>query len=145
MRRTILFLTLLLTTVPAAALELPFEVHRELGSIFVNARVNGRAGVLMVDTGAGSTWVSAALAGINPFALKRSHFMKDVGFMAHGVRTRGRLELGDWSETMRLGAADLTELSQRHGRRVDGIIGQDVLRRFSRVTIDFERKVLLLE
>ena len=40
--------------------------------------------------------------------------------------------------------ARFAELTARYGRRVNGILGQDILRRFRRVTIDFGAKTLLL-
>ena len=41
--------------------------------------------------------------------------------------------------------ADLNLLSKALNTELDGILGQDVLSQFSRVTIDYEKKQLILE
>lgn len=139
-------LSLLASGSATADLTLPFDVDARYGSIFVAVTVNGRPATLLVDTGAASTIVRPELAGVDRLALDRSRFRGDVGFEARGVWQTVRLGLGtSWSTPLEVGAVDLSEAMQRYGRRVDGLLGQDVLRRFRRVTFDYATKKLLLE
>lgn len=131
---------------PAAAteLELPFELQSRHQAMLVTAIVDGRPATLLVDTGAGATYIRAGLVGVNEAAIARARFRTDVGADVAHVRRTVTLRLGEWSRELRVGAANLTSLSQRFGRPVDGVLGQDVLGQFSRVTIDFGRKKLSL-
>lgn len=137
---------LLALAIPMHALELAFDLEPRFGAIFVQVEVNGRAATFLVDTGAASTYVQADFAGINPRLLQTSRFKASGGFEAFTVRKIADVSLasGLWREAIQVGACDLAELTARYGRRVDGILGQDVLRRFRRVTIDFGAKTLLL-
>jgi hypothetical protein len=137
---------LLALAIPMHAVELAFDLEPRFGAMFVQVQVNGRTATFLVDTGAASTYVQADLAGINPRLLQTSRFKPNGGFEAYTVRKVADVSLGHgrWRRSMQVGACDLAELSSRYGRRVDGILGQDVLRRFRRVTIDFGAKTLLL-
>jgi hypothetical protein len=141
---TLAFLVSLL--LPVTPLTVPFDLDARYGSIFVTVTINGRPATLLVDTGAASTIVRPELAGVRLPALDRSRFRGDVGFEARGVWQTVQFGLGKtWSTPLEVGAVDLTEAMQRYGRRVDGLLGQDVLRRFRRVTFDYATKKLLLE
>jgi predicted aspartyl protease len=144
MHRTAILLLLLAMPVAAADLELPFELRSRHQAMFVTAMVDGRPATMLVDTGAGSTYVRAGLLGINEAAIARARFRTDVGTDIAHVRRSVELRLGDWTRELQVGAANLTSLSQRFGRPVDGVLGQDVLGQFSRVTIDFGTKKLIL-
>jgi gag-polyprotein putative aspartyl protease len=126
-----------------AAISLPIDTDPRYGAILVNARINGQEATLLVDTGAASTFVSAKLAGIE-HELRRSRFRADAGLEVSGVWHRAKLSLGGWSESLEVKVIDFAPVSQRFGRRIDGILGQDVLRRFGRVTIDYRAKTLEL-
>jgi gag-polyprotein putative aspartyl protease len=140
-----LILSLLLATSSAAAeLELRFELQSRHQAMLLTATIDGRPATLLVDTGAGATYVRAGLAGVNEAAIARARFRTDVGTDVAHVRRTVTLGLGAWSQELRVGAANLSSLSQRFGRPVDGVLGQDVLGQFSRVTIDFRRKMLIL-
>jgi hypothetical protein len=131
------------TAVLLAAISLPIEMHPEFGAILVTVKVNGKDATLLVDTGAASTFVSAKLAGVE-HELQRSRFRADAGMDVSGVWTRARLSLAGWQTTIDVKAIDCAPISQRFKRRIDGILGQDVLRSFGRVTIDFKAKTLEL-
>ena len=140
---TLAFLVSLL--LPATPLTVPFELDARYGSIFVTVTINGRPATLLVDTGAASTIIRPELAGVR-VPLDRSRFRGDVGFEARGVWQTVQFGLGKtWSTPLEVGAVDLTEAMQRYGRPIDGLLGQDVLRRFRRVTFDYDTKKLLLE
>jgi len=121
-----------------------FETDARFGSILVPITVNGKPATLLLDTGAASTFVSAELAGVDASQVKRSRFRADGGMEVSGVWESARLELGGRKMTLDVKAVDFAAASERYGRRIDGLLGQDVLRKFARVTIDFRAKRLLL-
>lgn len=144
MFKTIALLLLLAPLAAADEIELPFELHPRYRGIFINVQIGGRDAWMLVDTGAGSTFVRASLVGIGEAGIARARFRSDIGVEIAHVRLDAWLQLGTWRREVKVGAANLTPLSERYGRTVDGVLGQDVLRHFSRVTIDFEAKKLIL-
>jgi hypothetical protein len=129
----------------AEGIELPFELHPRYRAIFIRAVVNGRPVTLLVDTGAASTFVAGDLVGVNRSAIARARFRPEGGLDVSGVWKTASLELDpSWREEVKVGAANLATVSARYRRPLDGILGQDVLGRFARVTIDFEAGKLIL-
>jgi predicted aspartyl protease len=110
----------------------------------VRIEVNGKPATLLVDTGAASTFVSAELAGVDASALGRSRFRADGGMEVSGIWERAKIALGVWRVSLEVKVIEMSTVSQRYGRRIDGLLGQDVLRRFERVMIDFGAKRLVL-
>lgn len=136
---------LLATLAAAQPIEIPFELDPRFRGIFIHAIVNGKRAVLLVDTGASNTWLDADIAGVHRVTLMRSRFRQDVGFDVHGVRKPAVIDIGTARASERFRVADLDELSTRYGRTVDGVLGQDILGRFARVTIDYQRKAMVME
>ena len=126
------------------SLEVPFVTDDRHQSILITSEIDGHTATMLVDTGAALTYVDASLTGISPVRIERAKFRGDAGLQVYAVPHRATLQFAGWSKTMAVRAANLQGLSQRYGRKIDGIIGQDVLRQFPRVTIDFEAKKLLL-
>jgi hypothetical protein len=147
MRRVLILVLIVLTSgsLYAEGIELPFELHARYRAIFVQAIVNGRPITLLVDTGAASTFVAGDLVGVSQSTITRARFRREGGLEVSGVWKTASLELGpSWREEVKVGAANLTTVSARYRRPIDGILGQDVLGRFARVTIDFEAGKLIL-
>lgn len=139
-----LILLLSLFSSAPADLSIPFQLDGRFGSILVTAKVNGRDATFLLDTGAASTMVAAELAGIDRNRLERSRFRKDTGFEANGIWERAHLDLGGWRDSRLVGAVDLSAVSKQYGRKIDGLLGQDVLQEFGKITIDFAGKKLVL-
>ena len=119
--------------------EVPFELDEDRGGIVVPVVVNGRPGAALLDTGAGHTVVSPELLG-SPDRLASGSFASDrPGFVATRSWAMASLRVGpaDFGR-QRVQAMDMSEVSRAYRRRVDGLIGQDVLVRFGRVVIDFD-------
>lgn len=145
MRAAFIILFSLIAIPIAADVAIPIELDSRFGSILIEIKINGRPATMLVDTGAASTFVRAELAGVDLGTLQRSRFRSDAGMEVSGVWERAKIELsGDWQTTVDVKAIDFTAVSQRYGRRIDGLLGQDVLRRFARVTIDFKAKQIVL-
>jgi hypothetical protein len=129
-----------------AEIEIPFEVDAGSSAILVRGAVDGRPALFVLDTGASRTIVDAALLGSRS-ALAPSGFSGDgPGLRARGRHTEATLALGGRAWKRRgVVAMNLTEVSEAFGRRIDGLIGQDLLCEFERVTIDFRSRTLRLE
>lgn len=140
-------LAMLAAQTAAAPLELPFESNPKRGAILLRGKVNGKAATFLLDTGAAYTVLSVEALGVSHLDLQLSKF-SDSGPGLHGeaVWASATLILGKktWDDRTVV-AMNLSSLAKVYGRRIDGIIGQDLLTEYSRVTIDFKRKSIRLE
>lgn len=131
----------------AEVLELPFEIDSAHSAILVRASADGKPVLLVLDTGASQTILAREVVRTAPPTLARSEFSSDgPGLRASGRYTEATLALGGrtWKNRSVV-AMSMVEVSQAFGRRIDGLIGQDLLREFGRVTIDFRARTLRLE
>jgi hypothetical protein len=144
-----LVLLLLALAAPAVAgkdLTIPFEINRGREAIVVRAELNGEPSVLILDTGASHTVVSPERAGLNAVDLAKARFSgSGPGLHAEAVWARATLRLGGrvWSDRPVV-VMDMAEVSRAYGRKVDGLLGHDLLGECRRVSIDFEEHRLLL-
>lgn len=126
-------------------LVLPFEVgHGDV--ILVRADVDDRPALLILDTGSGRTILRHDRIRLTTDPLPASRFSgSGPGLAANGrwgvanVRLAGRTWLHRSVVGMRL-----EEVSRAYGREIDGILGQDLLREFRTVTVDFEAREVRL-
>jgi hypothetical protein len=133
--------------VAAEVLELPFEIDTARSAILVRASADGKPILMVLDTGASRTILARELLSAAPPELAPSAFASDgPGLRARGRYTEATLELGGriWKNRSVV-AMNMAEVSQAFGRRIDGLLGQDLLREFFRVTIDFRSRTLRLE
>ena len=146
--RTIVAMLLLLGA-PALAgdLTVPVEVAGARHAILVKVKVNGRDRTFMVDTGATRTVVDARAIGLAEIELKLSRFRTTgPGLSGEAVDAEvATLRLGDrtW-EGRPVVVMNLDGLAPIYGRRIDGLLGQDILREFDRVAFDFKGLRMIL-
>jgi hypothetical protein len=116
--------------------------HSVNSMILLDVTVNGNPAVMLLDTGANNSIVSPDAAGLkaNLAPLKRNS-----GAGASGDYTKAVIALcldkRCWLNRDVL-AMDLSEASKNAGARLDGFIGQDILREFSAVRIDYKAGVI---
>jgi Aspartyl protease len=123
-----------------------YQQSRKFNAMLVIAQVNGKAAVLIVDTGSSRTMVSPELVANPNMSAK---FPVSFPFAR-------RSEVSSWAEaTLQVGwkrwkqhlvvVQDQAELRRIFGQPIDGILGQDILGEFRRVIIDSEHHTLTLE
>jgi hypothetical protein len=120
--------------------------HSVNGMILLDAEVNGKPATLLLDTGANDSTVDARSAGFLktfPNKLRSSGVIGAEGRCS--VReVRLTLDHRDW-HNQRVCVLDLGDASRHIGTRIDGLIGQDILRTFSAVRIDYKNQLVELE
>jgi hypothetical protein len=124
-----------------------FEVNRPFGSILVRAQVNGRPATLIVDTGSSHTILSSELLQVRPLALERAETpVRGSGLVGSAGWAKATVELGalKWPDRRILVMSVFQEISNSMKHRVDGILGEDLLKEFDSVVIDFKHHRLFL-
>jgi Aspartyl protease len=131
----------------ARTFTLPFQNVN--GVILIDAKVNDKPAVLLLDTGAGLTVLSPDAAGWSPADLKNAYTNRSaVGIdgEAHSMgNATATLELGRAITVTPVAVADLHTFAKTLNIKLDGILGQDVLREFSAVRIDYKSQRVTLE
>jgi hypothetical protein len=147
--RCLLLALFLLTPLPNRArpdvLRLPFRSAHSM--IVVQARVNGSQIALLLDTGATRTIVSSRVYGNVPFQLRSiERTSHSAGIVGDSVILPVNLELANhaWAG-QRVAIMNLDGLSQVFGIQFDGLLGQDILREFHSVRINYRNHVIELE
>jgi hypothetical protein len=124
----------------------PIERSPHFGAILVNVHVNGKPAVLILDTGSNTTILSPEISGLNPAHLPHADPpRKGTGFVRDGRWGKATLTIGTtvWKDK-RVLVVDTKDLSRAVQRKIDGILGQDILDEFKYVEINLEEKRLTL-
>jgi len=113
--------------------------------ILLDAQVNDKPAVLPLDTGADFTLISGESVGMAN-AIEPILPLSSPGSVVKYVKGKAdlRLEKRHWIDRTVL-LVNMCDVSKRLGTRVDGMIGQDLLREFSVVRIDYKANVIEFE
>jgi hypothetical protein len=125
---------------------LPIEHGTVYGVILVSIVVNGKPAVLILDTGSSTTILSPEVSGLDPINLGRADPpRKGTGFVGDGRWGEVTLVTGAriWKDH-RVLIVDMKSISDAMHRKIDGILGEDILDEFKCIEIDFEHKHLVL-
>ena len=126
---------------------IPFELNRDFGTILIRAQVNRQPATLIVDTGSSHSILSSEQLLVRTLALEHADTpAKGSGYVGNAAWAKASLEIGTmtWPDRRVLVMDDFQDLSKSLKQRVDGIIGEDVLREFNLVVIDFKHHRLVL-
>jgi hypothetical protein len=147
--RGLALLLLLLTPVPNPAhsgtVRIPFRTVQSL--IVIEGKLNGNAATFLLDTGANRTIVSTQIYGNARFDLQRMPRRQGpAGFAGYSLRRPADVELGEnmWT-AQQVSVMDLNELRQMLHMDFDALLGQDFLRQFRSVRIDYRAHVIELQ
>lgn len=125
------------------AVFLPFRSVHSL--ILLDAKINGNPATLLLDTGANKTIISAKLYG-NLQAPHMELTSKGPGIVGNALRLRADLEIaGRFLFSQPVSVMNLDDLPQRVGAQFDGLLGQDILRQFTSVRINYRTHLIELE
>lgn len=125
---------------------LAIEHDAAFGEILVSVLVNEKPAVLILDTGCSNTILSPEASGLDPINLRRAAPPKTgTGFVGDGRWGEATLVTGTriWKDH-RILVADMKNITNAMHRKIDGILGQDILGEFKYIEIDFEHKRLVL-
>jgi hypothetical protein len=150
--RPLTALVVLLTLAPSPGpakppvVRVPFRSVESM--ILVEGKVNGDPVTFLLDTGSVGTIVSTRMCRITCFSLRGVQRNADGhGINGESISVRLDLQLGNrqWAG-QRVSIMNLDELSSILGvRHVDGLIGEDILRDFRSIRIDYHARVIELE
>ncbi len=117
------------------------------GTILVDASVNGQPVVMILDTGASHSMFDASMFGLSAMQLQVARMKsRGLGLDADVVWRTADFEIGEeaWKEHP-IEVADLHLLSKIYGRKIGGIVGQDVLRSFVSVQINYKGQCVMFQ
>jgi hypothetical protein len=147
--RALTLFLFLLTPLPNPAhsgmARIPFRTVQSL--IVIEGKVNGNAATFLLDTGANRTIVSAKIYGSGRFNLQRMPRRNGgAGFAGYSLRRPADVELAEniWT-AQEVSVMDLDELKQMLHMDFDGLLGQDFLRQFRSVRIDYRAHMIELQ
>lgn len=135
--------------VAAADFEIPCEVYGKRKAIILKVVLNGKKRTFLLDTGAARTVVSPSALGasaLDRFYLKLSRFNTNgpglLGEALWGKANSLRIGQRVWYDRPVV-VMNLKKVSQVYGRRIDGLLGQDILSEFDLVVIDFKNRKIV--
>lgn len=147
--RAILLVILLLVPLPNRAhpqvATIPFRTAQTF--ILVQAKVNGNPATLLLDTGSNRTIVSIKIYGTAQFNLQRIRQNHNgPGHVGESLRLRADVALANhlWADQP-VSVMNLEDLKQELGVNFDGLLGEDLLREFRSVRINYKAHVIELE
>jgi hypothetical protein len=100
-----------------------------------------------MDTGSSHTIHSSELLQVRPLGLEHAAApAKGSGYVGTAAWARATVDVGAlrWPDRKVLVMSDFQEISNSMKQRVDGILGEDVLKNFSSVVIDFKHHRLFV-
>jgi hypothetical protein len=124
---------------------LPFRTVQSM--ILVQGKVNGKPVTFLLDTGATRTIVSAKVYGNVGYSLRLAQRAgQQPGFVGESVTLPVNLQLDrhTWL-ARRVSVMNFNGLSEVLGADFDGLLGEDVLREFHSVHIDYRNHQIELE
>jgi hypothetical protein len=126
---------------------IPIELTSRFSLVLVRLEVNGRPATLVVDTGSSHTILSTQFLQLRGLALGADPSpSKGSGFVGRAAWIKATVHIG--GEVLRdhefLAMEDLPDISNAVGQKIDGIMGEDILKEFAVIEIDFKHRRLIL-
>ncbi len=132
---------------PIGDRELALDTTR-FGLLIIQVSVNGREGNFIVDTGSEMTLVDAPMLSLTRVGAYRPGTMARGGGGPSLRFKEAKICLCSGDDKvyfhMPVGVANLSRIQSLLGRRIDGLLGVDFLRKLGSVSIDFRSKRLIV-
>lgn len=144
MKKTLIALVLLMASTISFAKTSTYDLTTiKFNDLYtIEVKINGYKRILLVDTGASRT---VFFPQVTDGAMIRHDVpIAGIGSNIAGALFKFKFEVGSKSFEDNIIVLNDT-LSERFKTHIDGILGQDVLSSFSRITIDYKNKKLILE
>jgi hypothetical protein len=124
----------------------PLELNSRFGLIVLKVDLDGEPATFVLDTGSSRTILSTRLVHNRLPSAPKVTSSKGSGYVGSAIAVKATLKIGEtvWRDHDFLAMDDLPEISQSLGQKIDGILGQDLLRDFKTVEIDFRNRRLAL-
>lgn len=114
--------------------------------MLVNATVNGKQGTFIFDTGAISSLVSLNMAGLKAGTPAMKQGKPSDGYTGEAYEVVVAIDFAHQHiDRLKVFAGNVDGLTERLERQCDGIIGQDILKGFHRISIDYRTRTITLE
>jgi Aspartyl protease len=129
----------------SAAVRIPFRTAESM--ILVEGKVNDNRVTFLLDTGADNTVISLKALGRQQIFLYALHVNdKGPGMTGNGLRLRADVAFANhvW-KSQPVSVMNVDALTERFRTPIDGILGQDILRQFHSVRIDYHARMIELE
>lgn len=141
----VLAATVMLQASEAQEMSVPFDLHPFGNAILISVSVNGKSARLLLDTGSQRTVLSPEMVGRKPQDLRATLLSSEgPGIQGEALWAEATLQIGEKTWKNRLVAImNLEQVSRIYRCRIDGLLGQDVLREFDSVQINFKRRELI--
>jgi aspartyl protease len=152
LRATVVFALFWTLSLPGPSLSrpagLPFRSAASM--ILVQGRINGKPATFLLDTGANHTIVSEKLVDDLDVQVRRMRSIaqndRGPGMVGEAVSFRTDVSLASYQWIAQpVWVMNLDDLKARFGKQIDGIIGQDLLREFRSVRIDYGSHTIYFE
>ena len=114
--------------------------------MLVTATINGKQGTFILDTGAISSLISLELSGLKANSPAMKQGAPSDGYVGEAYEVFVNIEFGHQNiEHLKVFTGNVDGLSKRLGLKCDGLIGQDVLIRFRRISFDYQAQTITLQ
>jgi hypothetical protein len=127
------------------SLKIPFEYASDRSSMVVRVRINTRPAILILDTGSAHTVLRPEAAGVPRSKLipaRKSH--AGAGFTGDAFSKEVTLQIGEQVWRRRVVLMDISDILAAYQENLDGVLGLDFLRQYSRVTVDLREQTISL-
>jgi hypothetical protein len=125
----------------------PLQLNSRFGLVLLKVEVDGEPATFVLDTGSSRTILSTRFTHTHRLpSTPKVTPSKGSGYVGSAIAIKATLKIGEtlWRDHDFLAMDDLPDISQSLGQRIDGILGQDLLRDFQTVEIDFKNRRLVL-
>jgi len=123
----------------------PILRAKPFGAMLVCLQVNGKPAEVIFDTGSNVTILSREISQYRQPDLTQPSDtpLKGSGWVGTGRWEEANIRLGDrdWINR-RIVVEDVRDISRALNHRVEGILGEDLLREFKYVIIDYDKKFI---